>query len=381
MKIRKIAHKLHCWLGMLSGIIVFIICLTGAIWALKINGWIDSDPEYSVAKIQQPKKQPSELAKITSDRLGWQPTYITYYRNNSVRIGAYGKGIRSSAVVNSFTGEILWENSGSDPGEFDFWHFIRRGHRSLWLPFHIGRPIVNYSTLVFVLVLISGMVRWFPKTKKALRKRVRFNWKSRTPLKRRLVDMHGIFGFYMFFFLLVISFTGMVWGIEWWSKGLYGMTTGGKTLPAWGAGRSDTTAMNSMDTYTAVDILFKRIAEENPEAESIGINFPDTKDAASVVNVTVNPVAGVYYNSDRYTFDRYSLKELGIQDVYNGKYAGLKWGDKLRRMNYDIHIGAVAGVPGRIIVFLAALFGASLPCTGLYIFIIKRKKRKGRAEF
>ena len=43
-------------------------------------------------------------------------------------------------------------------------------------------------------------------------------------------------------------------------------------------------------------------------------------------------------------------------------------------MNYDIHIGAVLGYPGRIAAFLAALIAASLPITGLLIWLGKRKK-------
>jgi uncharacterized iron-regulated membrane protein len=43
-------------------------------------------------------------------------------------------------------------------------------------------------------------------------------------------------------------------------------------------------------------------------------------------------------------------------------------------MNYDIHIGAVLGYPGRIVAFLAALIAASLPITGLLIWLGRRKK-------
>ena len=48
--------------------------------------------------------------------------------------------------------------------------------------------------------------------------------------------------------------------------------------------------------------------------------------------------------------------------------------DRIRRMNYDIHIGAVLGYPGRIAAFLAALVAASLPITGLWIWLGKRRK-------
>lgn len=37
MKIRKIAYKLHLWVGLVTGLIVFIVCLTGCVWAFKLN--------------------------------------------------------------------------------------------------------------------------------------------------------------------------------------------------------------------------------------------------------------------------------------------------------------------------------------------------------
>ncbi|MEN2412166.1 PepSY-associated TM helix domain-containing protein [Flavobacterium mesophilum] len=37
-------------------------------------------------------------------------------------------------------------------------------------------------------------------------------------------------------------------------------------------------------------------------------------------------------------------------------------------MNYDIHVGSIFGLPGRIAMFFAVLIDASLPVTGFYIW-------------
>jgi uncharacterized iron-regulated membrane protein len=42
-------------------------------------------------------------------------------------------------------------------------------------------------------------------------------------------------------------------------------------------------------------------------------------------------------------------------------------------MNYDIHVGAIAGLPGKIIAFLACLLCASLPVTGFIIWFDREK--------
>jgi uncharacterized iron-regulated membrane protein len=45
-------------------------------------------------------------------------------------------------------------------------------------------------------------------------------------------------------------------------------------------------------------------------------------------------------------------------------------------MNYDIHIGSIFGLTGRIAMFLAVLIGASLPITGFYIWWGRNNKKK-----
>jgi len=45
-------------------------------------------------------------------------------------------------------------------------------------------------------------------------------------------------------------------------------------------------------------------------------------------------------------------------------------------MNYDIHTGAILGLPGKILAFFASLICASLPVTGFYIWYGRKYKKK-----
>ena len=47
-------------------------------------------------------------------------------------------------------------------------------------------------------------------------------------------------------------------------------------------------------------------------------------------------------------------------------------------MNYDIHVGAIGGILGKIIAFIASLVIASLPLTGFLIWWGRKKKKDGR---
>lgn len=378
---------------MVSGIIVFIVCLTGAIWALNIYGWVDKDEqaEIEIKSESRPLLKPSELAVAAEKVIGVSPTYVSYTKDAPARVGSYGRGTRVSVLLNPYDGAVIegqdikpvqmGKGRGDKKQEFNFWNFIRQGHRSLWMPRDIGSPIVNYGTLAFVIVLITGLVIWFPKSKKAAKSRLWFNWKKNTPTKRKIFDLHSVLGFYICFILLAIACTGMVWGINWWSEGLYKMTSGGKELPEWGAATSDTLRIDSTMTPTiAVDKIFDRLIVENPSAQGLTFNFPDAEESSSVISATVSPEKKMYYNTDRYTFDRYSLKEIKVDGPYSGRYSEAGFADKLRRMNYEIHIGTIWGTPGRLLAFFGALFGASLPLTGFYIFIKMRVKKKKKVR-
>ena len=51
-------------------------------------------------------------------------------------------------------------------------------------------------------------------------------------------------------------------------------------------------------------------------------------------------------------------------------------------MNYDIHTGAIIGLPGKILAFCAGLVVASLPVTGFTIWWGRRNKerKKGKSK-
>ena len=72
---------------------------------------------------------------------------------------------------------------------------------------------------------------------------------------------------------------------------------------------------------------------------------------------------------------RYTLVSLKGAGPYAGKYTEASPADKFRRMNLEIHDGRIWGLPGKIIMFLASLTGASLPVTGFIIWYRKRCKR------
>jgi uncharacterized iron-regulated membrane protein len=94
----------------------------------------------------------------------------------------------------------------------------------------------------------------------------------------------------------------------------------------------------------------------------------------TVADGTVQAALSTWGNTraaDSYTFDSETGKITSTQ-----KYADSKAGDKMRGWIYAVHTGVWGGMIGRIIAFLVALFGASLPLTGYYIWIKRLRSKK-----
>jgi len=381
----RINKWLHLWLGLASGIIVLIVCITGCIWVFneEITGLME--PETKVEKQNLPVLSPSQLSAVAK---GLYPdkviSYAQYLQGRAISINLKSpkeRGRRGGGVtlkVNPYTGKVL-KNEVHKKGETDFFRFILNGHRFLWLPFGIGRPIVNYGTLVFVVLLITGLIWWYPKkwNNSTVDKSFKIKWGA--SYKRVNLDLHNVLGFYSFILLLFIALTGMVYGISWYSEGLYWVTSGGKSLEGRGAGRriqSDSLQAGKFTPEQAMDLAWQKVISNHPKSEGFYYSFPDTARAKSTIGITVYPTSGQFYNSQSYTFDQHTLKELKSKDVYSIAYEDSNFGGKLRKMNYDIHVGSILGFPGKVLAFLVTLIGASLPVTGFLIWYFRKFKKK-----
>ncbi|WP_240628041.1 PepSY-associated TM helix domain-containing protein [Terrimonas sp.] len=374
----RISAWLHLWLGLISGIIMIIVCLTGCIWVFQdeITTWLE--PETKVTVENNPVITPSVLMQI-GDSLypKKKPNYAMYQQGKAITM-ALGQGRKGNTIlrINPYTGAVISKKERKE-GETDFFRFILNGHRALWFPYEIGRPIVNYGTLVFVIILITGMVLWWPKKWNKTTREQSFKIKWRASFKRVNYDLHNVLGFYSLLVLTAIALTGMVYGIEWYSKSLYWVTSGGQTLPGFKRNTSDSTQSGKYYTPQQVmDASWNKVITDHPEAKGFYYAFADTSRPSSAISITIYPTVGKYYNNRSFAFDQHTGQPLpALNKLYETSFEEAPVGAKIRRMNYDIHVGAILGLPGKIMAFFASLIGASLPVTGFIIWWGKQKKK------
>ena len=88
--------------------------------------------------------------------------------------------------------------------------------------------MVASFTLIFVVMLISGLVLWWPRNKKGKRKSFTIKWDARW--RRKNYDLHRVLGVYVYAIALILALTGLVWGFEWFRDGLHAVA-GGRQVP------------------------------------------------------------------------------------------------------------------------------------------------------
>jgi uncharacterized iron-regulated membrane protein len=361
--------KIHLWLGLSSGLVVFVIAITGCLYAFQHEIQNLTQPYRFVEHQHRAVLPPSELKAIAERELPGKKIHAVMYAKpgHAAQVIFYNLEPEYYFLVylNPFTGEVLKVKNAQS----GFFAFILDGHFYLWLPDEIGQPVAASATLIFVVMLISGIVLWWPKNRKATKQRFSVKWNARR--KRINYDLHNVLGFYASGIAIILATTGLVWGFEWFASGYYGLMGGEKSL-VYAEPESDTTVQVNAQS-PAIDRIFWKILGENAGAEVIEVHIPSTH--TSPIEVSINPDNETYWQTDYRYFDQYTLKELSVEHIY-GKVGEASAADKIMRMNYDIHTGAVIGLPGKILAFFGSLIVASLPITGFYIWWGRKQKEK-----
>lgn len=372
MAFRKKILVLHKILGLITGVVVFIVAITGCCWAFKE----EIESFYSDYKKVTPKDEailkPTKAKSIAQNVFQKNTIHGTLYKKNddAIEVIFYDAEpeFYQSVFLNPYSGKVIQ----ADNHLSGFFAFILKGHMRLWLPKSIGEQVVGACILTFILIIISGFLLWLPKKRKNLKQRLKFDWKSTTRWKRKNFDLHTVVGFYICTLALTLAFTGSVISYNWLKYVIY-VSTGGDKVPAFIIPENvSKKAVLNLETLP-IDMLIEKLKAESPDAKSFELHYPETD--TSSIYVEVSNSKGLYYDSDYRFFDQNTLEEIETPAIY-GKYKDAKLADKILRMNYDIHVGAIGGIAGKIIAFLVSLITATLPVTGILLWYGRRYKKK-----
>ncbi|WP_428230527.1 PepSY-associated TM helix domain-containing protein [Flavobacterium sp.] len=370
MGLKKQVRFLHKWLGLISGLIVFIISITGCIFCFHDEIKDITRKEWRLVEPQnKPFMFPSVLQEKAKKILpDYKQSMVSFYgKNRSAIVYTYSGTENRYLYFNPYTGKYL----KTENPKTDFFIIVEYIHLYLLLPDDIGKHIIGGATIIFILLLISGIIQWWPKKNKDLKRSLSVKWSAKW--RRVNYDWHNTSGFYISILVAIIAITGLTFTYEWVGNGIYKTFNfgGDKTLET-KVPIIDTTKFK-YNTSAAIDRALYHTMKKNPEAEMFYVMIPQKK--GDVINTGAYPHTLRYDHQSNYYFHPYH-GELIQSQTFDKKSLGLQ----VVEMNYGIHTGQILDLPGKIIAFIVSLIAAALPVTGFVIWYGRRNKSSKKSR-
>lgn len=364
---RSFFHHIHLYLSIPFGLIITVVCLTGAILVFEdeVTVMLKHDLYYVTDVKDGRRAGLDELLHRTDSVLPYDVgiTGITVY-GDSLRTCKVSLSYprRAALFIDPYSGEIKGKND-----KIPFFDYVLRMHRWLLddrtedIPFTIGRRIVGVSVLVFVVILLSGAVIWIPKSRKSLKARLSVLFTK--GLRRFLYDIHVSAGFYSLAVLLVLSVTGLTWSFPVYRSFVYDV---------FGDARERKTDLVLPDeefdkdrVFVIWDSVYDSLKQTAGDREiTLTHGFAKVKCRG----------VGNSHAEDIFRYDEETGKIVAFTP-----YEDQNRSVKIKGWILSLHTGSWGGLPVKIIVALVSLLGATLPLTGYYLWL-KRLKRKSKVS-
>lgn len=377
----KINAFVHLWLGLFSGLVVFILGLTGCILTFQTEIEDFMAPYRKVNTVEEYHQRPSQVVKPLLDSLGQVTLTSLGYpgADRSISVGYTDeKGQAYTAYLDPKDGAILH----IQPNTIGFFMVMLHLHIRLLLPGIIGHAIISYATVIYILLLLSGMVLWWPKKwkKRLLRNGLTIRWKGKA--KRVNYDLHNVLGFYTFLPSILLAVTGIFISLNWFTKGVYWISTAGASLPERRVPQSEMPADPAVLPLQAIDSVWQILGiDKHRTTHALQFVFPQKP--RDVVTVTDNPHPSTAHLAVIRHYDRYTFKTIPMPHYWQKDVNQANLGDMIGRYNFDVHVGRIAGMPGKILAFFISLVCTSLPVTGFLIWYrrsLRKKKSKSNTS-
>ncbi|MBK1896067.1 PepSY domain-containing protein [Chryseobacterium sp. YIM B02567] len=345
------------WLGLVTGIIVFVICITGSVYVFEeeirnasgkelMHVEPSSQPFIGLEQIILNFQKIAPKEKITSIRITENEPGATIQILNKKKKIFY---------FNPYTGSLVGKQ-GRDwlNGVYDL-------HTSLMLG-ETGKMIQGWSVVIFLLMLVTGLVLWYPARIKQAKQSLTIKWEA--SLKRKIYDLHNVLGFYASIFLIIIALTGTYFAFS-GVKAAVGFVTHSKLNE--GDNSMKFVVDPKANLAARYNTIYKTLTKTYPGAVSVTFSIRKKDE------MRVRMIYPYQWSRKQNTF--FFNQKTG--ELLRGKlYQNNNAADTVEAANYDLHTGKFFGIIGKILWLLASLVGASLPVTGFIMWWNKRKAKK-----
>jgi uncharacterized iron-regulated membrane protein len=346
--VRRLILTVHLWVGLLAGVFILILGITGSIMAFETELDRLLHPHLSYVKASGNVVSLVAIGETVSKQFGGQPV-VAYLPSESPDLSWQVILPSGIVCVNQYTGEVL----GTRVRGQTIVGLARDLHVRLAAG-DVGRTIMKWSGPAMLVSLASGLYLWWP------RKQVRIRgWRSGA----FWFDLHNAVGIFALAPLLVLAETGTVIGFEDQAAALLGKVTDGTgASERRSAPRQPAPGAPEITPDQAVDIARAQL----PGAIPYRVQMPRYGGAYRVsLHDPRDTVAGE--------------RNLVVIDPYSGDViSSIRSGDmlsaeRITAANEAIHTGEALGMPGRIVAWLASVIVPMQVLSGLLLWLRRRR--------
>ena len=384
---KKIWFKIHLYLGLTAGIILMVIGITGALLSFqKEIIWLFNKDSY-VVEISGTKQSEKQIidnfnlkfpeAKIKALTINSDPSSSVVINIASNAKGKAGRrGI--NYYINPYNSEILPNVEGAKT-----FKFIEKIHRGL-IAGDVGKQIVGASTLLLLILMISGVVVYFPRLKRAFFKSFTFKFKHKG--RSFLSTMHSALGMWVLPFYLVSTITGLSLSYHWFNDILYKSAGVEKKV------RNKPTMTKSVVKMAENRQRAKQGDRNKKSRQEQGLSsqrvqnifdlFKDNISDYSSASFRFEGKKGIYkLNYLKKEPQHYRARNEISLDLRNNtvvkheEFSKQPLEEKLLKSMIQIHTGEYFGKIGQILMLLASSTMALFTITGFMMYFQRRKKK------
>lgn len=354
---RRIILALHLYLGLVSGIFLVILGLTGSVMAFEgqIDHWLHPSrwyvtphpqtlPESTLLHLVEQRFAPDRVVffTIAPESNIAQAIFIMPPRGQ----GPGGPHTEREITIDQYSGSVLSVVT-TPTTTTSVLAFIHQFHLRLGSG-QTGKLIISVVGLILVFEVPLGVVLWW-RTKRAAVK-----WKGSG--FRVSFDLHHIIGVYLAAFLFLAAVTGIFIGFDSMESMFYRVTHSAR-IPMRPA--QSTVIAGAMPA--GIDEVLDAAHTAMPDGLISVVQLPGTPRGAYQV---IFRKPGDAYSAVHATawIDQYSGKVLSFADLYASP------GYRAIRLNRALHTGDIFGLPSQIIVSLTSLALVVMVVTGVIIW-------------
>ncbi|HUR34117.1 MAG TPA: PepSY-associated TM helix domain-containing protein [Vicinamibacterales bacterium] len=367
-KLRRWLFWTHLALGLLAGVAIFTMSITGALLALQpqVLEWLERDQRRVAPSQGLRRLEPSALIGAAANGSRPGTVSITLSANpTEAALVTFGRdGVR---YVDPYRGTVLGAGAPAARRTFQGLTEFHRWFASSTAWRGSARAVTGWSTLAFVLLVASGSVLWLPRrrTRAALIRSITPAWPSAP--RARHFNWHTVVGFWCAPVLLVLASTGVILAFPWANRMLYAVA--GSPLPlaprvapdGIAPGRPTDVAGGraTLPDERSIDAAWRVAELKQPSWQTIALRIQGPADGPLSFTIT-----------DKAHWNRFARSQLVVSGrtgnvVRWEPYSGITRGQRWRGWARFAHTGELGGLAGQLLAGAASAGAALLVWTGL----------------